>query len=56
MNMERRNKSEADKFDETEAKRRFEAALRGAFVTAPKPMKDIPRKRSEIKRKPRTKR
>lgn len=26
-----------------EAKRRFEAALRGAFSTPPKPMKGIPR-------------
>ena len=30
-----------------ETHRRFEAALRGAFATSPKRMKDIPRRRSK---------
>jgi hypothetical protein len=34
-----------DQYNDQEAKRRFEAAVRGAFSTPPKPMKDIPRKR-----------
>lgn len=45
-----------DKYSEEEAQRRFDAALRGAFSTPPKPMKDIPRKRPKTKRKPRAKR
>jgi hypothetical protein len=35
----------------TEALRRMEAALRGAFNTPPKPMKEIPRKRPKARRK-----
>jgi hypothetical protein len=45
-----------DQYSEADAARRFEAALRGAFATLPKPMKEIPRKRSKIKRKPHVKR
>jgi hypothetical protein len=33
-----------------ETQRRFEAALRGAFATPPKPMKDIPPKRPKAQR------
>jgi hypothetical protein len=43
-----------DQYSEEETNRRFDAALRGAFATAPKPMKDIPRKRPK-KRKHRAK-
>jgi hypothetical protein len=35
-----------DEFTEEEAKRRFEAALRGARAAAAHPMKDIPPKRA----------
>jgi hypothetical protein len=44
-----------EKYSDSETRRRFEAALRGAFATAPKPMKDIPRKRRKQKRKPKAK-
>jgi hypothetical protein len=44
-----------DQYTKAEAQRRFDAALRGAFATPPKPMKDIPRQRSKIKRKPKAK-
>jgi hypothetical protein len=47
---------ESEKYDESESQHRFEAALRGAFATPPKPMKEIPRKRAKISRKPRAKR
>jgi hypothetical protein len=40
-----------DGYGKEEAQRRFEAALRGAFSTPPKPMKDIPRKRTKTKRR-----
>jgi hypothetical protein len=40
-----------DQFSKREAKKRFEAALRGARVTGHKPKDDIPRKRGK-KRKP----
>lgn len=42
-----------DNYPADEANKRFEAALRGAFATPAKPMKDIPRKRLKAKRKPR---
>ena len=45
-----------DKYGDAEAQRRFEAALKGAFATPPKPMKEIPRKRPRAKREPRAKR
>jgi hypothetical protein len=43
------DKKDQDYSDE-EAKKRFEQALRGARITGPKPMKDIPRKRSKKQR------
>jgi hypothetical protein len=42
-------------YNNDEAQRRFDAALRGAFSTPPKPMREIPRKRPKIKRKPKIK-
>jgi hypothetical protein len=45
-----------DEYTAEEAQHRFDAALRGAFATPPKPMKEIPRKRPKTKRKPRAKR
>ncbi len=36
-----------DEYDPHEARRRFDAALRGAFNTPPTPMKDIPPKRAQ---------
>lgn len=44
-----------DKFSDAEVTKRFDAALRGAFATPPKPMKDIPRKRPKQNRKPKIK-
>jgi hypothetical protein len=44
-----------EKYAEKETQQRFEAALRGAFSTPPKPMKAIPRKRPKQKRKPKAK-
>ena len=44
-----------DKFSKEETQRRLDAALRGAFNTPPRPMKDIPRKRPKQKRKPKAK-
>jgi hypothetical protein len=38
-------------YSDKEGSRRFEAALRGAFNTPPKPMKEIPRTRPKAKRK-----
>jgi hypothetical protein len=42
-------KAKQESLGEEESRQRFEAALRGAFATPPKPMKDIPRKRFESK-------
>lgn len=39
------NRRHDDTYDEDEAKRRFEAALRAALNTPPKPHKDEPKKR-----------
>jgi hypothetical protein len=50
------SRKQGESFSEQESQQRFEAALRGAFATPPKPMKDIPRKRQKAKRKPRAKR
>jgi hypothetical protein len=47
-------KKNNEHYSKQEATRRFEAALRGAFTTPPKPMKDIPRKRPKQKRKPKS--
>jgi len=41
-----------ENFSEVEAAQRFDAALRGAFSTPPTAMKDLPRKRPKIRRKP----
>jgi len=40
-----------EQFTELEAQRRAETALRAAFSTPHKPMKDIPRQRAKAKRK-----
>ncbi len=37
------NKDRNEKYDEKEAQERFEAALRGALQTEPKPLKDKPK-------------
>jgi hypothetical protein len=49
------SRAKNNQYSNEEAQRRFEAALRGAFSTSPKPMKDIPRKRPKQKRKPKSK-
>jgi hypothetical protein len=54
MTIAEKDKS-GEPYNEKEADQRFEAALRGAFATAPKPMKEIPRKRPKQKRKPKAK-
>jgi hypothetical protein len=48
------NNKKNESYSDDEAQRRFDSALRGAFSTPPKLMKDIPRKRPITKRKPRT--
>jgi hypothetical protein len=48
------NKRKAENYTEAETERRFNAALRGAFETPPKPMKEIPRKRARKSRRKRT--
>jgi hypothetical protein len=48
-------KKDLERYPTEEANKRFEAAVRGAFSTPPTPMKDLPRKRPEIKRKLRLK-
>jgi len=46
------NNKQSEFYDKDEAKRRFEAALRGARVAGHKPMTDVPKKRpSQAKRK-----
>jgi hypothetical protein len=44
--------SKAETYSEEESARRFEAALRGARLASPQPMKDIPRKRAKGAKKP----
>jgi hypothetical protein len=39
--------ADEDQYSEQEAKRRFEAALRGARLATPQPMKEIPSKRAK---------
>lgn len=39
------NEKPDEEYDDQEAERRFEQALKGAFKTPPEPLKDIPRKR-----------
>lgn len=43
-------RKDEDSYSEAETKARFDAILRGAFSTSPKPMKEIPRKREKVKR------
>jgi hypothetical protein len=43
--------TDEDSYPAQEAQRRFEIALRAALNTPPKPLKDMPRKRPESKRK-----
>jgi hypothetical protein len=38
-------KSDNEQYDEAESQRRFEAALRAALNTPPKPLKDMPKKK-----------
>jgi hypothetical protein len=52
MNMKKQNDS---LYSEDEGRRRFEAALRGAFATPPQPMKSMTPKRPRKQRKPRKK-
>lgn len=40
-----------DRYDEKEAKKRFEAALRGGLITPPKPLKSMTPKRKKTQRK-----
>ena len=40
-----------EQYSKEDAQRRFEAALRAALNTPPKPMKDMPRKRAEKRKK-----
>jgi hypothetical protein len=42
---------QTDQYSEEEAQRRFEALIRAALNTPPKPMKDIPRQRPYQPRK-----
>jgi hypothetical protein len=49
------HKANADKFSEKEAQERFEAALKSALKTSPKPLKDKPKvgkPTKEAKKKP----
>lgn len=49
----RKTTQTTDSFGKNEAKRRFEAALRGARVAEPQPMKSMPPKRSAPQEKER---
>jgi len=40
------SKTSDDQYSEREAKKRFEAALKAAVNTPPKPLKDVPKKRA----------
>jgi hypothetical protein len=40
-----------DQYSEKEAQRRFMAALKSAVNTAPKPLKDVPKKRAKTQSK-----
>jgi hypothetical protein len=44
-------KSPPDEYDQKEAQERFEAALRGALKTPPKPLKDKPKVKKEATKK-----
>jgi hypothetical protein len=45
------NDKQSEFYDKDEAKRRFEAALRGARVAGHKPMTDVPKKRKASQEK-----
>jgi hypothetical protein len=47
------NTKQSEFYDKDEAKRRFEAALRGARIAGHKPMADIPKKRRKSQVEPR---
>ena len=44
-------KTNQDSYSKTEAKKRFESALRGARLASPQPMKSMTPKRSKAQRK-----
>jgi hypothetical protein len=44
-------RTDNDTFDEAEAQKRFEAALRGALKSSPKPLKEKPKVRKAKKAK-----
>jgi hypothetical protein len=48
-------KRDDEKFSAKEAQQRFEAALRGAFATSPKPLKSMPPKGKKAQAKKGTK-
>jgi hypothetical protein len=48
------NNKQSEFYDKDEAKRRFEAALRGARITGHKPMAEIPKKRKKSQDESRT--
>jgi hypothetical protein len=45
------NKQSSEQYSEQEAQQRFMAALKAAVNTPPKPLKDVPKKRSGPQRK-----
>jgi hypothetical protein len=45
-------KSDDESFSAEEAQARFEAALKGALSTSPRPLKDKPKVRKKLKKKP----
>jgi hypothetical protein len=45
------NKKSDDQYTEKEAQERFEAALKGALKTSPKPLKDKPKVKKVAKKK-----
>jgi len=49
--MTKPKKSQDDEFDRAESQARFEAALRGALNTSPKPLKDKPKVKKAAKKK-----
>jgi hypothetical protein len=51
MAKKHKQNSNETRYDDREAARRFEAALRGAFSTPATPMRDLPRKRPRAERK-----
>jgi hypothetical protein len=49
--METSMKKSDDEYSEKEAQARFEAALRGALNTSPKPLKEKPKAKKAVKKK-----